>query len=224
MNQIARRSVLNAGSGADSAGKLPSAFGPDRWAEIRLDIDPRTSPDIVGSFSDMRGVVGDGRVDALFCSHAIEHLHAHEVIPALREFLRVLKPGGFALVTCPDLAAIARHLLEHGAESIAYQSPAGPIRPIDMLFGHGQSVADGRISMAHHTGFTAQRLGRVAMAAGFAEARVIEGGAFDLWGVFLTPGASIAEIAPMFAATELRDLFRPERTATTPRAVWAAAK
>jgi hypothetical protein len=158
----------------------------------------------------MSGVVGDRRFDALFCSHAIEHLYAHEVIPALREFLRVLKHEGFALVTCPDLAAIASHLLTHGAEAIAYQSPAGPIRPIDMLFGHGLSIADGRVSMAHKTGFTAQRLARTAQAAGFGEVRIIEGGAFDLWAVLLAPGASAAEIAGAFDGTELSGLFGAE--------------
>jgi SAM-dependent methyltransferase len=158
----------------------------------------------------MSVAVGDARFDALFCSHAIEHLYAHEVIPAFREFLRVLKPEGFALVTCPDLAAIARYMLAHGAEAIAYQSPAGPIRPIDMLFGHSQFIADGRVSMAHNTGFTSQRLARTAQAAGFGEVRIIEGGAFDLWAVLLAPGASVAEIASAFDGSELSELFRPE--------------
>lgn len=210
MNQSVRKSVLNAGSGPANSNRLHPAFTPEKWAEVRLDVDPRTQPDLLGSFADMRGAVGDARFEALFCSHAIEHLYAHEVIPAFREFLRVLKPEGFALVTCPDLAAIARHLLTHGAEAIAYQSPAGPIRPIDMLFGHSQSIADGRISMAHNTGFTAQRLARTAQAAGFGEVRIIEGGAFDLWAVLLAPGASVAEIAGAFDGTELRELFRAE--------------
>jgi SAM-dependent methyltransferase len=210
MNQNARKSVLNAGCGPATSSKLPSVFAPDKWAEVRLDIDPRTQPDILSSFADMSCAVGDARFDALFCSHAIEHLYAHEVIPAFREFLRVIKPEGFALVTCPDLAAIARHLLTHGAEAIAYQSPAGPIRPIDMLFGHSQSIADGRISMAHNTGFTAQRLARTAQAAGFGEVRIIEGGAFDLWAVLLAPGASVAEIAGAFDGSELRELFQAE--------------
>lgn len=210
MNQNARKSVLNAGCGPATNNRLHPVFAPEKWAEVRLDIDPRTRPDILSSFADMSGAVGDGRFDALFCSHAIEHLYAHEVIPALREFLRVLKPEGFALVTCPDLAAIARHLLTHGAEAIAYQSPAGPIRPIDMLFGHSQFIADGRVSMAHNTGFTAQRLARTAQAAGFGEVRIIEGGAFDLWAVLLAPRASVAEIAGAFDETELSKLFRAE--------------
>lgn len=218
MNEIAKKIVLNAGSGVSQFGRPPAVFAPERWREVRLDKDPGTQPDIVGSFVDMRGKIDDGRLDAIYCSHAIEHLHAHEVIPAFREFRRVLKPDGFALVTCPDLAAIARQLLAHGAEAIAYQSPAGPIRAIDMLFGHSQSIAEGRVTMAHKTGFTAPRLARVALAAGFAQVRAIEGGNFDLWAILLAPGASAAEIAPMFAGTNLARLFDEDAHKELPHA------
>jgi SAM-dependent methyltransferase len=207
MNERASKTLLNAGSGAAHSGRPPAVFATAEWREVRLDVDPRAQPDIVGSFADMRGLIEDACVDALYSSHAIEHLHAHEVIPALREFRRVLRPEGFALVTCPDLVAIARRLLEAGAEEVAYRSPAGPIRPIDMLFGHGQSIADGQIHMAHHTGFTAPRLARVAFAAGFSEVRVMEGGNFDLWAVLLGPQASLATIAAMFDGASLAGLF-----------------
>ena len=116
MNDPGKKKVLNAGCGAAGGGRVASIFRPTLWHEVRLDIEPGTRPDIVGSFADMRGLVADGCFDALYSSHAIEHLYAHEVIPALREFLRVLKPDGFALVTCPDLAAIARQVLDGGAE------------------------------------------------------------------------------------------------------------
>lgn len=207
MNDEVKKYVLNAGAGAASAGRLPANFDPAKWKEVRLDIDHRTNSDIVGSFADMRGAVEDARFDALYSSHAIEHLHAHEVIPALREFRRVLKPDGFALITCPDLAAIARQLLEGGAEAIAYQSPAGPIRPIDMLFGHSLSIANGQAAMAHRTGFTAPRLARVALASGFSEVRVMEGGSFDLWAILMGPEVAVDRIAPMFEGSILSGLF-----------------
>jgi SAM-dependent methyltransferase len=207
MNEKARKALLNAGSGPALFGRPPAAFAPAEWQEVRLDVDPRANPDIVGSFADMRGLVEDARFDALYSSHAIEHLHAHQVIPALREFRRVLRPEGFALVTCPDLAAIARQLLDAGAEEVAYHSPAGPIRPIDMIFGHSQSIADGQIHMAHHTGFTAPRLARVAVAGGFSEVRVMEGDHFDLWAVLVGPQASLATIAAMFEHSFLAGLF-----------------
>ena len=206
MNEPRKKKVLNAGSGAAGAGRVASVFPAAVWDEVKLDIEPRTRPDIVGSFADMRGVVADACFDALYSSHAIEHLYAHEVIPALREFLRVLKPDGFALVTCPDLAAIARQLLDGGAEGVAYQSPAGPIRPIDMLYGHSESIGAGQIAMAHNTGFTGPRLGRVALASGFAEVRVIEGANFDLWALLLGPLASLEKIAPLIAGPEIMEL------------------
>ncbi|WP_294537107.1 methyltransferase domain-containing protein [uncultured Rhodoblastus sp.] len=207
MNERTSKRLLNAGSGPAHFGRPPAAFATAEWTEVRLDLDPRAQPDIIGSFADMRGLVEDAQFDALYSSHAIEHLHAHEVIPALREFRRVLRPEGFALITCPDLAAIARQLLQAGAEEIAYQSPAGPIRPIDMIFGHSQSIADGQIHMAHHTGFTAPRLARVAFAAGFSEVRVMEGGSFDLWAALVGPQASLATIATMFEHSYLAGLF-----------------
>jgi SAM-dependent methyltransferase len=201
-----KKLVLNAGAGATGAARIASIFPPAIWSEARLDIDPRTRPDIVGSFANMHGLVADARFDAIYSSHAIEHLHAHEVIPAFREFNRVLKPDGFVLVTCPDLAAIARQLLDGGAEGVAYQSPAGPIRPIDMLYGHSESIGAGQFAMAHNTGFTAPRLARVALAAGFAEVRVIESSGFDLWGLLLRPQAALAVVASTLSGPEIAAL------------------
>ncbi len=186
---------------------MPAFFSAETWEEVRLDVDPATRPDIIASLADMRRVVPDASFDALYSSHAVEHLYAHEVIPAFREFRRVIKPDGFALITCPDLMAISRFILQHGAEDVAYPSPAGPIRPIDMLFGHGRSIGAGKLAMAHHTGFTAARLARVAMESGFREVRASEGRFFDLWTLLLGPEATEAAIAPMFNGTDLARLF-----------------
>lgn len=210
MNEASQKVVLNAGAGPVDAGHLHGAFVSAGWKEVRLDVDPRAEPDIVGSITDMRAQIGDGGFDALWSSHAIEHLHAHEVIPALREFRRVLKSDGFALVTCPNLTAIARLAATGDVESVVYNSPAGPIRTIDMLFGHGRAIADGRLAMAHNTGFTASRLARVALASGFAEVRVIEGPHYDLWAVLLARDARLANFAPMFEGTNVAALFEEE--------------
>ena len=53
------------------------------WEEIRFDIDPNASPDIVGAMTDMSGVA-TASVDAVYSSHNIEHVFAHEVPVALR--------------------------------------------------------------------------------------------------------------------------------------------
>ena len=214
MTELTKKRVLNAGCGAPKSGGLPAIFSPARWEEIRLDVDPATKPDIIASLADMRRVVPDASFDALYSSHAVEHLYAHEVIPAFREFRRVIKPDGFALITCPDLTAISRFILQRGAEEVAYPSPAGPIRPIDMLYGHGLSIGAGKLAMAHHTGFTAARLARVAIESGFKEVRASEGLFFDLWTILLSPQASEAAIAPIFDGTDLASLFiRPAEPA-----------
>jgi SAM-dependent methyltransferase len=215
-----KKRILNAGSGSPLAGRLPAVFSNEAWAETRLDIVPANQPDIVGSIVDMRGVVADGAFDAVYSSHAIEHLYTHDVIPAFREFRRVIKPGGFGLVTCPDLMAISRFILAEGAEAIAYQAPAGPIRPIDMLYGHAESIANGAFAMSHHTGFTPPRLARVAVVAGFSQVRIIEGGCFDIWALLMTQDTSMEELEALFAGS-MFDAFAPKPDTAAPPAAEA---
>ncbi|QCQ21343.1 hypothetical protein [Desulfoglaeba alkanexedens] len=49
----------------------------------------------------------------------------------------------------------------------AYQSPAGPIAPIDMIYGHRASIARGNHFMAHKCGFTMDSLVQSFKQAGF---------------------------------------------------------
>ncbi|WP_156381649.1 methyltransferase domain-containing protein [Aurantimonas sp. Leaf443] len=204
----APRTVLNIGSGPARPEKLHAAFrGPD-WREVRLDIDPEVLPDILGTMTDMGASVATGSVDAIWSSHNIEHLPAHEVPTAFAEFARVLTPGGFALLTCPDIEAVAALVVEKGLDCVAYVSPAGPVTPLDMLFGHGASIAAGHGFMAHRTGFTVQRLARIVLEAGFGEVRLARG-RFDLWALCLMPGCALESVAPFFADTAQRDLVAP---------------
>jgi SAM-dependent methyltransferase len=160
-------------------------------------------PEIVASITDMRAVES-GTCDALYASHTLEHLHTHEVPRALAEFHRVLRRDGFALVRCPDMAAVAEALLEHGPDHVAYVAPAGPITPLDMIYGHNRSIRRGQAMMAHHTGFTAARLGRLLLAAGFSEARTLPLPEFDLWAVAFMPEANVANILRSLASNGLR--------------------
>ncbi|MCJ2043489.1 class I SAM-dependent methyltransferase [Methylobacterium sp. J-078] len=198
----AQKRVLNTGSGHYRPEKLHQAFHGGRWSEVRLDIDSSVKPDVVGSVRDMRAFASDGSYDAIWSSHNVEHLHSHEVSPTFREFTRVLNPEGFALITCPDLEAVARLVADNREDEIMYVSPAGPITPLDMLFGHSASVAAGNHFMAHNTGFTADRLGRVALAAGFREVRIMKGSFCDIWALALMPKARLDQITPLFEGTE----------------------
>lgn len=198
------RRVLDAGAGAQQASRLHAIFAG--WEAIRLDINPNVNPDIIGTVTDLKGKVADATFDAVWSSHNIEHLYVDEVPTSLSEFRRILKPDGFAFITCPDLEQIGK-LIEGGdVERTVYTSPAGPISVIDMLFGHSASIARGNRYMAHHTGFTVTRLGNCLQQAGFAEAWVAPGRSIDLWAVALMPKTDKRELSRLLSKTEQRFL------------------
>lgn len=202
-----RMHVINLGSGAPVRSQFDEVFSERFWQVTRLDIDPLVRPDIVGSAVDMRGIVADQSFDAAWSSHQIEHIYEHEVVPCFGEIRRILKPHGFALVTCPDIEAIAETITTGVFDEPVYQSPAGPIRPVDMLFGHQKSISSGNLHMGHRTGFTADRLGRMAMEAGFTEVRVRRTQRFDLWGLLLMPDAQPDAINRGLQRTFLKSVF-----------------
>jgi len=181
MDPTSPQRVLHVGCGAAAPHKLPEIFFPaGAWAEVRLDIDPAVTPDIVASITDM-SAVPDGSFDAIWSSHNLEHLPPHEVPLALAEFRRVLAPHGFAAMTMPDLQQIAALIAADRLTEAAYHSPMGPITPLDMLYGHGASIAAGNGFMAHRGGFTATSLEAALRAAGFGTVRVLRDGAYALW-------------------------------------------
>jgi predicted SAM-dependent methyltransferase len=201
--RTAKRRVLHVGCGAPSAHRLHPIFRQPDWEEVRIDIDEAVQPDFVCSSVDMSSIAPTGSADGVWSSHMIEHLYEHEVIPAFQEFHRVLHATGFLLLRCPDLESIAETLLQNGAEFVAYDSPAGPITAIDMLYGHRDSVARGRTYMAHRTGFTQERLGRLLTEAGFSEVRTTRSRTFDLWGLAFPIGTAPSGILDQLALTGL---------------------
>ena len=177
------RKFLHVGCGPGRKGpKTPGFDGPD-WTEIRLDIDPKVSPDLIGTITDM-SAVETGSMDAVFSSHNIEHVYPHEAPLALGEFKRVLNPNGFVSITCPDLMAVAKFIAERGLDETAYVSGMGPITPVDMLFGHRDSLRQGNLFMAHRMGFSAQTLMTALKEAGFGRIAVVSRPSqFVLWAI-----------------------------------------
>jgi hypothetical protein len=171
--------VLHVGCGLYHPEKLHPEFRGPEWREVRVDADPGVGPDIVASITDL-SMIASGSVHAVWSSHNLEHVYAHEVPLALSEFYRVLRPEGIALITLPDLQKVAELVAADRLTAPAYQSAVGPITALDILFGHGASVAEGRTLMAHKTGFTATSLGDALLRAGFARVDVNRSG-FDLW-------------------------------------------
>jgi ubiquinone/menaquinone biosynthesis C-methylase UbiE len=184
---------------------LHAIFKNNAWREVRLDVNPETAPDVVASITDMHSFFGSRSFDAVWSSHSLEHLYGHQVPSALSEFWRILKTGGFALITCPDLEAVASALVEDGPDHVSYLSAIGPVTPLDMLFGHSASIAAGNCQMAHKTGFTAARLARMLLDARFATVltRTLR---YDLWALALMEHADQAAVASRFRAARF-DMF-----------------
>jgi SAM-dependent methyltransferase len=174
-----KNKLLNVGCGP--LGRAHGFAGFEDWDEVRLDIDPSVQPDVVGTMTDM-SAVASASVDAIVSSHNIEHLYPHEVPQALAEFVRVLKDDGMVLMTCPDLQSVCARVAQGDLASPLYDSPAGPICALDILYGLRGAIAAGNVYMAHRCGFTLQVLGDTLQACGFLRtAGIVRPARFDLW-------------------------------------------
>ena len=172
------KTFLNVGCGPPGA---PAPQGFEDWRQIRLDADRRVEPDIVG---DMRFVRIDEQVDAVFSSHSIEHVYSHEVHETLSSWRHALTPHGFLVVTCPDLQSACARVAEGKLFDPVVHSHAGPLAPIDFLYGYRLQVAAGAHGMQHLTGFIASSLGQALSDAGFAGVFVTRRPTlYDLWAI-----------------------------------------
>lgn len=59
---------LHVGCGPKHKHQTTRGFNSDNWQEVRLDIDEKVNPDVLGTMTDMPGVQ-TGSVDAVFSSH-----------------------------------------------------------------------------------------------------------------------------------------------------------
>ncbi len=159
--------LLNVGGGSKSIQLPPEYTG---FEHVLLDIDPQGAPDIVLDGRQL-GELAAAQFDAIYCSHNLEHYFRHDVPKVLGGFFHVLKPGGFAQIRVPDLTELMRRVVQGkiDLEETLYVSPAGPIAPIDVIYGLGRQIETSGVDFfAHKTGFSDQSLARAVERAGFA--------------------------------------------------------
>jgi SAM-dependent methyltransferase len=166
--EITRPSVLHVGCGG---APLPEWMG--KCNETRLDADERCSPDVVATMTNMGDI---GQFDIVFCSHALEHLSPSDVMKALAEFRRVLRPSGAVMVFVPDLEDVKPTF------DPLYESPMGPISGHDMFYGH-TLASETNPFMRHLTAFMSETLRGALTQAQFKNVRVDRIPPFNLFGV-----------------------------------------
>jgi predicted SAM-dependent methyltransferase len=134
-----------------------------------FNIEPGPNVDFVGHCADLSRFA-DASVLEIYASHVIEHLGYHKELPsALREFHRVLVPGGLLRVSVPDLDTLCRLFLDR---ELALDQRA---RVMQMMFGAQSSPAD-----FHYVGLNEELLRAFLGDARFTDiTRVEKFGLFD---------------------------------------------
>ena len=159
------KTLLNVGCGWSNISEL-KGFNNDNWKEIRLDINKTVKPDVVGTLTDM-SLIETASVDAIYSSYNLDHIYAHEVPIALKEFYRVLNEDGIAVVKCPDIQTVCELIAQDKLLELLYESPIGPIYPIDVIYGNRWQIQNGNEYMAKKVGFTYSALDSSFAEAGF---------------------------------------------------------
>ena len=162
------KKVLNVGG---NSKKIPLPPQYSDFENILLDIDPRVSPDIVCDARNLTNLEAS-QFDAIYCSHNLEHYYRHDVPKVLAGFLHVLKSNGFAQIRVPDINELMRVTIKQGLDidDVLYESPAGPIMVLDVLYGYSVEIErSGKDFFAHKTGFTEKSLMKALRKSGFSK-------------------------------------------------------
>lgn len=131
--------------------KLDIGAGGFSSDDTFLSVDAYTEADINALMWDIP--LPTASVDVIFSSQAMEHISKFQVVPTLREWARLLKPGGRAQIIVPDLEWICWWWLTH--QSVDWD--------MDIIFGHQQHEGE-----YHRTGYNPKILkDYVDVAGGF---------------------------------------------------------
>lgn len=137
-----------------------------RWINVDLDIrDPSGYEYRQGDATKLP--LDDGLADEVFSCHVIEHFWPWEVADVVKEWRRVLKPGGRIVVECPNLVKCMQLLVQ--AE--ATDNPKALVMAMNGLYGDRSQK---ELPMKHKWGYTPKMLAALLMECGFADVRAEE--------------------------------------------------
>jgi predicted SAM-dependent methyltransferase len=183
-NLLGPRTAGRAAAEALAQGPLRLHIGghqahPD-WKIVN--INPGVSADYVRSCTDL-SPFADGTVAEIYASHVLEHLgYQRDLRTALKEFHRVLVPGGVLRLSVPDLTTLCTLFLDPALDGKAR------FHVMRMMFGGQVDPAD-----FHFVGISEEFMTSFLNEAGFADVqRVEEFGLFDDASSLVFAGARIS--------------------------------
>lgn len=100
--------------------------------------------DIKADMGDLP-MIADNSVEEIWASHCLEHIPPERVQPTLKEWIRILKPGGTAQIIVPDLDDACREWLQR--TPLALSMIYGSVGPGQAHF-HGWGAIDLRDELA----------------------------------------------------------------------------
>jgi SAM-dependent methyltransferase len=80
---------------------------------LHVDLMPLPHVDLLADVRDLR-MIPDAAADLVYASHVLEHFGRHDYLAVLREWTRILRPGGTLRLAVPDFAACAALYYEQG--------------------------------------------------------------------------------------------------------------
>jgi SAM-dependent methyltransferase len=122
-------------------------------------------PDVVCDLHDL-APFDDASADEILSVHVVEHFWRWEIRDVMREWVRVLKPGGRMIVECPNLQSACRTFLENPAE-FAKEDRSGQ-RTMWVFYG---DPAWKDPLMIHRWGYTPESLKELLTEVGLADVR-----------------------------------------------------
>ncbi|HLX79559.1 MAG TPA: methyltransferase domain-containing protein [Burkholderiales bacterium] len=132
------------------------------WKILNIEAGPGV--DHVGNCSDLSRF-GNGSIEEIYASHVLEHLgYAKDLLQALKEWHRVLKDGGKAMISVPDFEVLCRLFLDPARDA------AQRFYLMRVAFGGQMDPHD-----FHYVGLTMEILASYLSRAGFSYVEQVDG-------------------------------------------------
>ena len=148
--------------------KLNLGCGEDkREGYTNVDIRKEVNPDLVHDLEKPLPFP-DNSVEEIIAFDIVEHFSFHKVEEILRDWFRVLKPGGVIHIRCPDMEAIAEKVIlsgKFGWKEISWYVYGGQ----DYEFNY------------HKAGFTKRTLKELLESIGFVVEEIREDGFTNMY-------------------------------------------
>lgn len=108
--------------------------------------------------------IPDNSVDEILSVHVIEHFPRHQVDPMMKEWLRILKPGGFVATEWPDALKACKEIVNN--PSIMYSDDRRALKRTMYVFWFDDSRYND-VAMMHRWGYSEESLGQLFTNNGF---------------------------------------------------------